>query len=123
MFKMQHYRSYHLLGVNLIPEKQNYPRTQEGAGVAAEWIPNAEASVLLLLPDFANAPLIRIANHVLLQPENSLGSSREVLGMQYPPMCLTQTPYCKWTCDTESSHYVSQLFYNFSLPPTDTNML
>lgn len=93
------------------------------AGMAAEWIPNTEASVPLLLPEFANAPLTSAANHVLLQSENSLGSSREVLGMHRPPMCLTQIPQCKWTCDTESSHYVSQLFYNFSLPPTNTNVL
>lgn len=115
--------------MNVIPEKQNYPRTQEaagclaGAGAAAEWIPNTEASVPLLLPEFANALLTSAANRVLLQPENSSGSSREVLGMPRPPMCLTQIPHCKWTCDTEPSHYVSQLFCNFFLPPTDNSVL
>lgn len=65
---MQHYHSYHLLGVNVIPEKQNYPRTWgrgewavrgrcsrfvclAGAGVAAKWIPNTEAWPWLLLPN------------------------------------------------------------------------
>ena len=76
LLKMHHYHSYHLLGVNIIPEKQNSSSMREGASRLAGWSRCGCCSVprhrSLLLPNLTSpscqAPSFPSEGRVILPP-------------------------------------------------------